>query len=1725
MAKTGAIAKLTAMAKERQYAGGGIAKLAKRLKGTQETLPAAEREANKAKFLAESKTPMRLYHGTTASEGGKGTESIRRFKPSKEGALGSGVYLTPDPKFAGSYAEQVGSSMLPVYAQLKNPLILRGSGVPDKYKDPMIEALELLGMDSAKAARMVERAYEGKGYIGKEVQTRAQAQGYDGLIEYDRDGKLAEVVSYNPNAVKSAIGNKGTYDTRSPELNKAKGGEVHMKKGGEPIDPRFRTAGGDPLDQFVPPRYRSAGRRPESQQDREAAANIPVAVARGLVSGTLGLPGDIESLARLPYELITGNESKTFLPTSEDIEKRLPFRGASQTPVGQLFTGAGQLAGGAYTGPLSGARAALAVPRAIRRAGQDFVQSAGQTVSPLTVYHGSPHKFAPTPKNRLGEFDASKIGTGEGAQAYGHGLYLAEAPGVAEDYAKTLASPRNRVMENRGVYIEPSPAGDGKWRLAKTSEVGKQTGRTRDATQGITDWRFPNVAAALRYAKKNGLIAKDQRPILTEIAEEGKYRPVRSASEMEDPLYNQLIASDPGYRYTVDLPDEKIARMLDWDKPLSQQPEVIKALKGTDYEVGMSQREAEKVADMRLRQEADEWADMTGGDPVDYSNNVDWEKYVDQVRKESGSIDSEITGKDLHRMIMRDEGYRPELFDPENYQIGTSEALRGYGIPGIRYLDASSRDAGKGTSNFVVFPGEEDALTILERKKEGGEVKMAEGGAAFGRYTTGRKYQKAVKQAKEADVNKLPDPRTYAAVMGLLGSAPDQLGFSVMHPDYKGIQKAGERGFVGGTVLGVAPAVAPLTRGLPVGAAIKPVGGNWLTGSVERALDPLKTRTIAGETPAQRIPRHEALLSDPSLNKDQIDRVLYQLGETKKEAAIDQWIDRNLTNYVKKQMATPDDPVRKLAEEGVVHIPSEQVGINRYRAPDVRDRLGTEQLGKSEAAQAWEDAADTAIAGQTAGKRKELAREGVYSHLYEPWMDKLDSKERVWAPMEGKLSEGMGFDHIIDVLKQDLDAGRIRPEQLNKVSMEQAVRRTYEFDQEVAKKMREAQIKATEGMPVYREYPEGYRWVELTQPKELPAGMKETVDKRYLRNEAGELVEDPRYKALKDALRYEGDTMGHCVGGYCPDVLAGRKRVYSLRDAKGEPHVTVEVRPGRQWNERSGIFYDNPELEPSWAQFSKQVAEESRAKGVDRPKNYILQYPEWLKKNDPETFSKYQSIFETEPESIFQIKGKGNRAPNEQYLPFVQDFVRSGNWSGVGDIRNTGLRPTSDAFNETEQAFLRSKGVELKPYINPEETARYQELFKRSSDASPEAGMKAGGAVGCGCNDEPKMAGGGTINTLRALLRAPAKSKGEIEEVARRIAPQVTGEFVRGPKGTASVAEKTQKQFAREKDLPVEFTDVKKAPPKKIISPQELKGKVVTGIPGDPTVTGKSLVRVGEIKLELPSPQHGGPLYGMGRNDDIFWASGIGPAGGVQRVAKEASQAYDAPVIGQYIMMGPDSINYAQHFADANLQAIDLSKMSKKQIEGFNKMIRFGDDKSGPRPGFPGIEDKVDSYLHFSMDPHLRRHFNKLMQMPTVTERFNLPSGQDIRYAITEAPLRNVETGVTGYSMGELAPDVPKSMLPLSTHPTYSHDIPGRFIGGLKYPTPYELTFPDTLMSVRANPKQAGQEFGSLKMVGPRQIYDQQMIDELMMFEEAMKKYTGKKKGGKVGPLSAVEKV
>lgn len=211
----------------------------------------------------------------------------------------------------------------------------------------------------------------------------------------------------------------------------------------------------------------------------------------------------------------------------------------------------------------------------------------------MVVWHGSPHKFT--------KFDSSKIGTGEGAQAYGHGLYLAESPDVAKGY-----------------------------QASTTKGFGLPDGQDVQGVANIIALRGED-AARKAYANLGG--------------------------RLDDVISQAKQAIDNGSSlYKVDLPDDAIAKMLDWDKPLSQQaPEVKDAI------------------------------NRVGRSPEYYG----LERVADDMRM-----------VEMQKLFQSRDGV---------------EALRQHGIPGIRYLDGGSRGAGSGTSNFVVFPGNEGLLSILER--------------------------------------------------------------------------------------------------------------------------------------------------------------------------------------------------------------------------------------------------------------------------------------------------------------------------------------------------------------------------------------------------------------------------------------------------------------------------------------------------------------------------------------------------------------------------------------------------------------------------------------------------------------------------------------------------------------------------------------------------------------------------------------------------------------------------------------------------------------------------------------------------------------------------------------------------------------------------------------------------------------------------------------------------
>jgi len=159
-----------------------------------------------------------------------------------------------------------------------------------------------------------------------------------------------------------------------------------------------------------------------------------------------------------------------------------------------------------------------------------------KSVKPITAYQGGPH--------RVGEegYDNSKIGTGEGAQAFGHGHYFAEAEPVAEGYRDRLSGNPTEVIstydpENR---YTPESFEEPEWQAAAKALL------SYNSSKGYKDY--------LRKA-----------PI----------EPETAVSAMKLIKNKEIIPAHAGYMHEVAIhahPDH----FLDWDKPLSEQSEHVR---------------------------------------------------------------------------------------------------------------------------------------------------------------------------------------------------------------------------------------------------------------------------------------------------------------------------------------------------------------------------------------------------------------------------------------------------------------------------------------------------------------------------------------------------------------------------------------------------------------------------------------------------------------------------------------------------------------------------------------------------------------------------------------------------------------------------------------------------------------------------------------------------------------------------------------------------------------------------------------------------------------------------------------------------------------------------------------------------------------------------------------------------------------------------------------------
>lgn len=378
----------------------------------------------------------------------------------------------------------------------------------------------------------------------------------------------------------------------------------------------------------------------------------------------------------------------------------------------------------------------------------------------------------------------------------------------------------------------------------------------------------------------------------------------------------------------------------------------------------------------------------------------------------------------------------------------------------------------------------------------------------------------------------------------------------------------------------------------------------------------------------------------------------------KEQFKVQDWLSRALAKYYKNDFGAPEDPLRSLAERGLHYDPDMtpekwQATVNSYLIEDPIQRIMF----------------PTNLKGGMRGAGSDLRGE-VMSSM--PWLAKLPSTDKVYGITGGGLDLEHFADEFYNALHPEVSGLpmdlAVRPESLDRMTFAQAAEHVGKINQYRAKQMEKAALSALDSPVVhlFKDYPEnnpkGLRWVEMAPPKgDAPTNY------------------DPRAE-LEAALKYEGDTMGHCVGGYCPDVMSGRSRIFSLRDAKGEPHVTIEVQPAERATGLHDIpFEDDNELasralgiaENEIAQRGGDVSQWERD-AITRNAYKRLAY-NWLE-NQPEL-----------PDNIIQIKGKQNRAPKDDYLPFVQDFVKSQQWGNVGDLANTGLVRLPDGRYITQQ--------------------------------------------------------------------------------------------------------------------------------------------------------------------------------------------------------------------------------------------------------------------------------------------------------------------------------------------------------------------------------------------------------------------------------------------------------
>lgn len=295
-----------------------------------------------------------------------------------------------------------------------------------------------------------------------------------------------------------------------------------------------------------------------------------------------------------------------------------------------------------------------------------LVDNAGAAVRKIIAYHGSPHHFD--------KFDASRIGTGEGAQVYGQGLYFAGAEPTAKYYRDKLAETVHDHIFDGKVIGSTSRMPNHGWTSVDLPTIPEPAKRyPLDTEQGLLQRLMKDSAY---HAEPITLSAEDFVANAPQPGSKSRGAAAysRAAAMAHEWLKSKRLSSasrNQGAMYEVEI-GHSPESLLDWDKPLSSKSGVH-AIEALHKNIGTS---------------------LTKGQLAEIKDGS-WRYNIDTTPQKD-AVDS------IRMLVHTPRGV---------------EVLKDAGIPGLQYLDGNSRSQvfSDNTRNYVMFPGTEDSITILRK--------------------------------------------------------------------------------------------------------------------------------------------------------------------------------------------------------------------------------------------------------------------------------------------------------------------------------------------------------------------------------------------------------------------------------------------------------------------------------------------------------------------------------------------------------------------------------------------------------------------------------------------------------------------------------------------------------------------------------------------------------------------------------------------------------------------------------------------------------------------------------------------------------------------------------------------------------------------------------------------------------------------------------------------------